>query len=65
MLSSGLDRGCQEGVSDADAEMDRVQSTPRRNLERDIPQMYARLNFTSWPVFSEYSEEESCRKYSY
>jgi hypothetical protein len=65
MLSSGLDRGCQEGVSDADAEMDRVQSTPRRNLEKYIPQMYARLNFTSWPVFSRYSEEEPSRNYSY
>ncbi len=65
MLSSGLDWGYQEGVCIADAEMDRVQSTPRRNLERDIPQMYARLNFTSWPVFSQYSEEKPSRKYSY
>lgn len=65
MLSSGLDWGCQEGVSDADAEMDRVQSTPRRNLEKDIPQMYARLNFTSWPVFPQYGEDTPSRNNHY
>ncbi len=65
MLSSGLDRGCQEGVSDADAEMDRVQSTPRRNLEKDIPQMYARLNvYIVACVLAVYREEPS-RNYSY
>jgi hypothetical protein len=65
MLSSGLDRGCQEGVSDADAEMDRVQSTPRRILGSVMIQMYARLNVTSWPVFSQYSEEEPYRNHSF